>query len=76
MKQEHVVVQENDKYDTTSNSVNLFEENRIVRLNASFGTCFRVSVVITTVQRHSTKPELRFCAGSNPARGDSDGEDL
>ena len=36
-------------------------------------------VVITTVQLHSTKPELRFCAGSNPARGVSeirDGEDL
>ena len=36
-------------------------------------------VVITTAQRHSTKPELRFCAGSNPARGVSeirDGEDL
>ena len=26
-------------------------------------------VVITTAQLHSTKPELRFCAGSNPARG-------
>ena len=25
-------------------------------------------VVITTVQRHSTKPELRLCAVSNPAR--------
>ena len=37
------------------------------------------SVVITTAQLHSTKPELRFCAGSNPARGVSeihDGEDL
>ena len=36
-------------------------------------------VVITTVQLHSTKPELRFCAGSNPARGVSeirDGENL
>ena len=36
-------------------------------------------VVITTVQLHSTKPELRFCANSNPARGVSeirDGEDL
>ena len=35
--------------------------------------------VITTAQLHSTKPELRFCAGSNPARGMSeirDGEDL
>ena len=25
-------------------------------------------VVITTAQLHSTKPELRFCAGSNPTR--------
>ena len=36
-------------------------------------------VVITNAQLHSTKPELRFCAGSNPARGVSeirDGEDL
>ena len=36
-------------------------------------------VVITTAQLHSTKPELRFHAGSNPARGVSeirDGEDL
>ena len=36
-------------------------------------------VVITTTQLHSTKPELRFCAGSNPAHGVSeirDGEDL
>ena len=24
-------------------------------------------VLITTAQLHSTKPELRFCAGSNPA---------
>ena len=36
-------------------------------------------VVITTAKLHSSKPELRFCAGSNPARGVSeirDGEDL
>ena len=26
-------------------------------------------MVITTAQLHSTNPELRFCAGSNPARG-------
>ena len=35
-------------------------------------------MVITTAQPHSTKPELRLCAGSNPARGVSeihDGED-
>ena len=39
----------------------------------------RGAVVITTAQLHSTKPELRFCAGSNPASGVSeirDGEDL
>ena len=39
----------------------------------------RGAVVITTAQLHSTKPELRFCAGSNPACGVSeirDGEDL
>ena len=36
-------------------------------------------VVITAAQLHSTKPELRFWAGTNPARGMSeigDGEDL
>ena len=36
-------------------------------------------VVITTAQLYSTEPELRFCAGSNPARGMSeirDSEDL
>ena len=36
-------------------------------------------VVIATAQLHSTKPELRFCTGSNPARGVSeirDDEDL
>ena len=36
-------------------------------------------VVISSAQLHSTKPELRFRAGSNPARGVSeirDGEDL
>ena len=34
---------------------------------------------ITAAQLHSTKPELRFCTGSNPARSMSeihDGEDL
>ena len=35
--------------------------------------------VITTAHLHSTKPELKFCTGSNPARGVSEirnGEDL
>ena len=39
----------------------------------------RCVVAITTAKLHSTKPELRFCAGSNPARGGleiRDGEDL
>ena len=29
-------------------------------------------VVVTTAQLHSTKPELRFCAGSNPAHAVSE----
>ena len=36
-------------------------------------------LVVTIAQLHSTKPELRFCADSNSARGVSeirDGEDL
>ena len=36
-------------------------------------------LVIATAQLHSTVPELRFCADSNPARGMSetcDGEDI
>ena len=46
-----------------------------------FHTCWwrRGVVVITTAQLHATKPEFRFCTGSNPARGESeirDGEDL
>ena len=44
-----------------------------------FLKCVSGAVVITTAQLHSTKPELRFCAGSNPAPGVSeirDGEDL
>ena len=40
---------------------------------------FSGAVVITIGQLHSAKPALRFCAGSNPARGVSkirNGEDL
>ena len=40
-------------------------------LYSNFG--FRGVVVLTTAQLHSTKPELRFCAASNPVH---DGEDL
>ena len=45
----------------------------------NLGNKRRGVVIITTAQLHSTKPELRFCAGSNPARGVSeirDSEDL
>ena len=45
----------------------------------SLSTTAYFLVVIATAQLHSTKLELRFCAGSNPARGVSeirDGEDL
>ena len=41
--------------------------------------CLRGVVVITTTQLHSTKPELRLCTDSNPARGVTeirDGENL
>ena len=31
-----------------------------------------LQLVITTAQLHSTRPELRFCAGSNPGRGVSE----
>ena len=40
--------------------------------------CHGVAVIITA-QLHSTKPEIRFCADSNPVRDMSripDGEDL
>ena len=48
------------------------------RKNRTYFNLFTVAI-ITTAQLNSTKPELRFCAGSNPARGVSeirDGEDL
>ena len=36
----------------------------------------RGAVVIITAQLHSTKPELSFCARSNPARGMSEIHDV
>ena len=59
-------------------------KNRCRRFS-NFAKSFNVApwcrgvVVIITAQLHSTKPELRFCAGSKPARGVSEirnGEDL
>ena len=52
---------------------------RDASLEKLFSWWYHGVVVITTAQLHSSKPELRFCAGSNPARGVSeihDGEDL
>ena len=53
---------------------------KIRKLNCvKYGTWRRGVVRITTAQLHSTKSELRSCAGLNPARGMSeirDGEDL
>ena len=54
---------------------------RVVRVRKRFRKreWRRGVVVITAAQLHSTKSELRFCAGSNPARDVSeicDGEDL
>ena len=38
----------------------------------SYKQLVHVVVVITTAQLHSTKPELRFCAGSNTAHAVSE----
>ena len=55
--------------------------NRIIC--GAFDTCFLYTkplhLVIATAQLHSTRPELRLRAGSNPARGVSeirDGKDF
>ena len=48
-------------------------------INFAIDTWRRGIAVITSAQLHSTKPKLRLCADSNPARGVSeihDGEDL
>ena len=51
-----------------------------LRLKAPFNyNWHRDVMVITTAQLHSTKPELRFCSGSNTAHSMweiRDGEDL
>ena len=52
---------------------------RVVLMQTNFKLVGRGVVIITTAQLHLSKPELRFCAGSNPARGVSeirDGQDL
>ena len=52
---------------------------RVVLTQTNFKLVHHGVVVFATAQLHSSKPELRFCAGSNPARVVSDirdGEDL
>ena len=52
---------------------------RVVLMQTNFKLVRHGVVVIATAQLHSSKSELRFCAGSNPARVVSeirDGEDL
>ena len=60
--------------------MSLISSDRFSIDNSSTYTLFHCgAVVITTAQFHSTKPELGFYAGSNPARGVSelrDGDDL
>ena len=49
------------------------------RFNVSYIKLGRGVVIITTAQPHLSRSELRFCTGSNPARGVSktpDGENL
>ena len=60
--------------------MNCYKRN-LFRKICSFMSCpLRCGVVvITTAQLYSSKPELKFCAGLNPARGVlkiRDGEDL
>ena len=66
------------RFETFLITINLF--SLMSRLLPKYGEVWRRGVVvITTVQLNSTKFELKFCAGSNPARGVSDirdGEDL
>ena len=72
----------NIHYLSRKPSTEIFSMKKIL----SFGYYFlnivfwrRGVVVITTAKLHSTKSQLRFCAGSNPACGVSeirDGEDL
>ena len=51
----------------------------IIIKDSLIGKFRRNVVVIATAKLHPIKPELRFCAGSNPAHGVleiRDGEDL
>ena len=66
------------------NLIGFNQENSIICMNTNIADNIqemwrRGVVVMNTAQLHSAKPQLRFCAGSNPACGVSeirDGEDL
>ena len=47
-------------------------QKTINKYNYDVQSWHRGLVVITAAQLHLTKPELRFCGGSNPARGVSE----
>ena len=47
-------------------------QKTINKYNYDVQSWHRGLVVITTAKLHITKPELRFCAGSNPSRGESE----
>ena len=54
------------------------KKRKVISLTDCKLNCF-CSRIVTPVRLHSTKPELKFCAGSKPARSVSeirDGEDL
>ena len=64
---------------TMGHNYSLDTGNQWCYVNENCSEHHRGVVVITTTQLHSTKPELKFCAGSYPVRGVSeisDGEDL
>ena len=60
---------------TVSNSPKVARAKLLIVITSFFhirNLWWRGAVVITTAQLHSTKAELRFCAGSNPTRGVSE----
>ena len=52
----------------THNTLSDQEKLESLHIFLKLSPFFFLLVVITTAQLHLTKPKLRFCAGSNPAR--------
>ena len=73
-------------YKKKINKIKLFknhrqdcEHPRIAKIDVYTTTSNFFTLKVTAAQLHSTKPEIRFCTGSNPARSMleiHDGEDL